>query len=130
MKMTHRQQSGFSTVELLVALFVAVIFLAAGHQLYATIIQDSGETRQRAKANNIAYASLRHYVDNAPGTCAASTVVTDAPVTPAPENMTNVRQTVTYDCPQSSIQGLTRVVVRVTYGADQQEVIHAMYAIQ
>lgn len=130
MMMPHRHQSGFTAVELLVALFVAVVFLAAGHQLYNAIIQDSGETRQRAKANNIAYNTLRWYADSAPGACTPSTEINNVLVTPDPEGLTNVRRTVTYDCPQPSMPGLTRVVVRVTYGANEQEVVHAMYAIQ
>ena len=123
-------QSGFSTVELLIALFIVAIFLAAGHQLYTAIVQDSGETRQRAKANNIAYNTLRRYADSAPGACAAGTEVDNVLRTPDPEGLTNVRTTVTYSCPQSSLPGLTKVQVKITYGAESKEVVHAMYAIQ
>ena len=123
-----RYQSGFSAVELLVTLFVAVVFLMAGNQLYAAIVQDSGESRQQARASNLAYNTLRQYAANVPATCAASTVVNNVLVTPDPDGLTNVRRTVTYDCPQSGLSSLTRVVVRVTYGADAQEVVHAIYA--
>lgn len=126
----HRAASGFTIVELMVSLFVAVIFLTAGHQMYNVIVQDSGEARQRAKANNIAYNTLRQYADSAPGACTPGTAVNNIQITPDPDGLTNVRHTVTYDCPQSTLPRLTRVVVRVTYGADQQEVVHAMYAIQ
>lgn len=124
------RNSGFSAVELLIALFVAVIFLAAGHQLYATIVQDSGETRQRAKANNIAYNTLRQYVSNTPSVCTPSTPVNNQPITPDPDGLTNVFTTVTYSCPQSGLPGITKVQVRVTYSAESREVVHAMYAIQ
>lgn len=126
----HRAASGFTIVELMVSLFVAVIFLTAGHQMYNAIVQDSGEARQRAKANNIAYNTLRQYPDSAHGACTPGTAVNNVLIIPDPDGLTNVRRTVTYDCPQSTLPGLTRVVVRVTYGADQQEVVHAMYVIQ
>ena len=130
MKINRRHQSGFTTVELLIALFIAAVFLGAGHQLYNAIVQDSGEARQRAQANNIAYNILRRYADSAPGSCTPGTAVNNIPVSNPPDNLKNVRQTVTYDCPQSSLPGLTRVTVRLTYGSDAQEVVHAMYAIQ
>ncbi|HMS93402.1 MAG TPA: prepilin-type N-terminal cleavage/methylation domain-containing protein [Candidatus Saccharibacteria bacterium] len=130
MKMYHTHQSGFTTVELLIALFIAAIFLGAGHQLYNAIVQDSGEARQRAQANNIAYNMLRRYADSAPSVCTPGTAVNNTLVPNPPDNLKNVRHTITYDCPQSSLLGLTRVVVRVTYGSDAQEVVHAMYTAQ
>lgn len=123
-------QSGFSAVELLITLFVAVMFLAAGHQLYAAIVQDSGEARQRARANNIAYNTLRYHVDRAPGACEPKTEVDNVATSPDPEGLTNVHTTVLYSCPHASIPGLTKVQVTISYGADAKEVVHAMYAIQ
>ena len=123
-------QSGFSAIELLIALFIAVIFLTAGHQLYNAIVQDSGEIRQRARANNVAYNILRKYSDGAPGACGNETVVDDQPVTPTPEGLVNVRHTVTYSCPQTNLPSVTRVQVAVSYGEDSKEVIHAIYANQ
>ena len=130
MSIHSHQQSGFSAVELLVALFVATVFLAAGHQLYITIVNDSGEARQRAQASNIAYNTLRRYADSAPGACTASTPVNNVAVDPVPEGLANVRHTVTYSCPQASMSNITKVQVTVTYGADSKEVVHAMYSIQ
>jgi Tfp pilus assembly protein PilV len=51
--------AGFSTVELLITLFVAAVFLAAGYQLYLVTVRDSGDVRQRARASAIAYDYLR-----------------------------------------------------------------------
>lgn len=123
-------QSGFSAVELMVTLFVAVVFLAAGHQMYNAIVQDSGETRQRARASNIAYDYLHRYADNIPAVCATATPVNNTAVTPDPEGLTNVRVTVAYSCPQSTLANLTRVQVKVSYGSESQEVVHAMYTSQ
>ena len=54
-------QAGFSAVELLITLFIAVAFIGAGYQLYAIIIKDGSEASLRAKANTIAYENLRTY---------------------------------------------------------------------
>lgn len=123
-------QSGFSAVELLVTLFVAAVFLAAGHQMYNAIVQDSGSARQRAKASNIAYDYLRRHAGSAPTICAASTPVNNVTVSPVPEGLTNVRVTVTYSCPRSDMTNLTKVQATVRYGADSEEVIHAIYTAQ
>ena len=123
-------QSGFSAVELLITLFIAVAFLATGHQLYTSIISDSGATRQQAKASNVAYDYLRRYTGSITSPCSASTPLNNTTVSPVPDGLSNVKVTVTISCPQPSLSSLSRVEVRVTYGADSQEVVHAMYATQ
>lgn len=125
-----KNQSGFSAVELLVTLFIAVIFLAAGHQMYNAIIQDSGTARQRSRANNVAYDYLRRYAASAPATCAASTPVNDVAATPTPTGLANVRATVVYSCPQPSLTNLTKVQVTIRYGTSSEEVSHAIYTTQ
>ena len=122
-------QSGFSAVELLITLFIAVAYLATGHQLYTSIISDSGATRQQAKASNVAYDYLRRYAGSITSPCSASTLNNSA-VSPVPDGLSNVKVTVTISCPQASLTNLSKVEVRVTYGADSQEVVHAMYATQ
>ncbi len=120
-------QAGFSAVELLVTLFVAAIFLIAGHQLYSTIIRDSGATRQKARASNIAYDYLRRHAASAPTPCAASTPVNNTAITPDPEGLVNVFVTVAYSCPQGTLTGLVKVKATVRYGTDGGEVSHAVY---
>ena len=52
--MNHQSnQSGFTAVELLITLFIAVAFIATGYQLYTAILKDSAETRNQANASNI-----------------------------------------------------------------------------
>ena len=123
-------QSGFSAVELLITLFIAVAFLATGHQLYTSIISDSGATRQQAKASNVAYDYLRRYTGSITSPCSDSTPLNNTTVSPVPDGLSNVKVTVTISCPQPSLSSLSRVEVRVTYGADSEEVVHAMYATQ
>ena len=126
--MIQNYKSGFSAVELLVALFVAAVFLIAGHQLYSTIIRDSGSTRQKARASNIAYDYLRRYSASAVAPCTAATPVDNVAVTPAPEGLVNVFVTVTYSCPSGSPNTLIKVQATVKYGTDGGEVSHAVYA--
>ena len=130
MSQSTSRQSGFSAVELLITLFIAVAFLATGHQLYTSIISDSGATRQQAKASNVAYDYLRRYTGSIAAPCSASTPLSNSTVSPVPDGLSNVKVTVTISCPQSSLTSLSKVEVRVTYGADSQEVVHAMYATQ
>ena len=47
-------KKGFTIIELLVTMFIAVAFLMAGYQLYGMIIKDGSETQLRTKAANIA----------------------------------------------------------------------------
>ncbi len=122
----YATQAGFSAVELLITLFVAAVFLAASHQMYNAIIQDSGEVRQRTRASNIAYEYLHKKIADAPALCTASTPVNNVPVTA--DGLTNVVVTVTYSCPQAGLSNLVKVQSTVRYGVDSQEVVHAMYA--
>jgi prepilin-type N-terminal cleavage/methylation domain-containing protein len=109
--MKSHAQAGFSAVELLVTLFVAVIFLAAGNMFYSTIVQDSGR-----------------YAAQTPATCAASTPVNNVAPNPVPDGLANVTVKVTYSCPDSTLPNMTKVQAEVTYGSDAQKVVHALYA--
>jgi prepilin-type N-terminal cleavage/methylation domain-containing protein len=126
--MKSHAQAGFSAVELLVTLFVAVIFLAAGNMFYSTIVQDSGSARQQARASNVAYDYLRRYAAQTPATCAASTPVNNVAPNPVPDGLANVTVKVTYSCPDSTLPNMTKVQAEVTYGSDAQKVVHALYA--
>lgn len=124
-------QAGFSAVELLITLFIAAAFLATGYMLYSSIVRDSGATRQRAQASNIAYDYLRRYAAQVPSSCTSSTPLNNASITA--EGLAAVRVTVQYSCPQASaIPALTRVQATVRYGSTTEplEVSHAIYATQ
>lgn len=121
-----RQQAGFTAIELLIALTIAATLLIAGYQLYAVIIQDSGDVRQRSRASNLAQDYLRRYSASAPATCNAGIAVENQPVTPAPDGLSDVFVTVSFACPQASIPTLTRVQVKINYSGNK-EVTHAIY---
>ena len=48
------RQAGFTVVELLVTLFVAVVFLAASYVLFSAVINDSASARMNSQASAIA----------------------------------------------------------------------------
>ena len=117
-------EAGFTAVELLITLFIAVIFLGAAYQLYTVVIGDSAEARFRARASNAAYAELRKRAD-----------ITTPGCTPAAEQNFAVDSSVGLDNPQGKYviecrqNGLTYVKTTVTYGPANQrkEVQHAMF---
>lgn len=131
--MTHTSnQQGFSAVELLITLFIAVAFIATGYQLYSTIVKDGGEARFRARASNLAYENLRRAGDTNP-TCSATAAVS-TPAVPSNNGLDAPVITQTISAPQGC-NGTTwkdrvmRVEIRVTYGpqSNRQEVTHAVY---
>jgi len=128
--MTARRalESGFSAVELLITLFIAVAFVATGYQLYSIIINDGGEIRARARASNIAYDNLRRYVTQTTDPCTVFTP-NPAPTVPANSGLSNVEIKVIPSCPYTSAAGIntTRIEARVKYGSPQKEVVHAIF---
>ena len=123
----NQSQSGFSAVELLITLFIAVAFIGAGYQIYSVILKDSGDARLRAVANDIAYENLRKY------TSQASTPCSVVPASPAPtfNNPSGLPPgatiTATFSCPYGTADPTTKLVVTILYGNPQQEVTHALF---
>ena len=126
MNKKYLAESGFSAVELLITLFVAVAFIATGYQLYTIIINDGGEARMRARASNIAYDNLRRYMSQATDLCTVFTP-TPAATIPANSGLSNASITVTPTCPYGNSVSLTKIQVSVKYGSPQKEVLHAIF---
>jgi Tfp pilus assembly protein PilE len=125
MRKVTSDQKGFSAVELLITLFIAVAFIATGYQLYTIIIKDGGEARMRARASNIAYDNLRRYTPQATDPCSVFTP-TPAPSIPSGSGLSNASITITVTCPYTTTLNITKVQVSVKYGSPQQEVVHAI----
>lgn len=125
-KTYHSLQSGFSAVELLITLFIAVAFIATGYQLYTIIIKTSGDDRARAKASNIAYDNLRRYSPQATNPCSSLTP-SPTPTIPGNSGLAAASITITFSCPYGTSLGLTKVEASVKYGSPEQEVVHALY---
>lgn len=129
--MIHRQkyQAGFSAIELLITLFVAASFVAAGYQLYSIIIKNGGEARMETTANNIAYDMLRLYASDIPAMCDPDKIPNPPATIPAGSGLpANATPYVDYDCPYGTSSPISKVVVKITYGTPQTEVTHAIYA--
>ncbi len=119
-------QSGFSAVELLITLFIAVAFIATGYQLYSIVINDGGEVRARTRASNIAYDNLRRYIPQSTDPCTVFTP-NPTPTIPANSGLGNPSITVAVSCPYGALN-VTKIQVTVRYGASpQKEVVHAIF---
>jgi Tfp pilus assembly protein PilE len=121
-----QSEAGFSTVELLITLFVAAAFITTGYQLYSVIISNGGQARLRATADNDAYVALRRYSPQATTPCTAVTP-TPTPTVAASDNLPNATISVTFSCPYGTTSSTTKVEVALLYGTPQEEVAHALY---
>ena len=123
--MTHRStQQGFTAVELLITLFVAVAFIATAYQLYSAIVRDSGDARFRAKASNIAYAELRKKADDTTSGCVAESPAS-FPI-PSGHGLDQPVGTITTTCRSAD---LAKIEAVVAYGPStaRKEVRHAIF---
>lgn len=124
-----KDNSGFSTVELLVTLFIAAAFLVSGYQLYSVIIKDGGETRRQAKASNLAYDYLQQYkiiFKKQAGICVSQEVL---PFETETQGLSNVTVGIVVTCPYTEVPKLVKIVVTVKYGDDnpQKQIVQATY---
>lgn len=111
------KQQGFTTVELLISLFIAAAFIATGFQLFSIVTKDSNEARLRAKAASIINTKIQEYSSLAKSPCGPppSAAVISIPVAdlPRPTSM------VTFSCPYGVDSKTTRVKVTIVYGQPQ-----------
>lgn len=120
-----KSNAGFSVIELLVTLFVAVGFLYAGYQLYTLVIKDSNLTRSEAIASNIAQQYLRQYSNGLPNVCVASNPLTDSAISSS--GISNVLVTVAITCPYSARPSVSEVTVTIKYNSPQITLRNATY---
>src|SRR4051812_9883166 len=112
MNKPRSQSEGFSTVELLISLFVAAAFIATAFQLFGVVVNDSNAARLRSRASNIAYENLRQYAGSIGTVCSPA----PASATPAaPSDLPLATITVSYSCPYGNSSKTTRVKVTVNY---------------
>jgi len=123
--MRRRKESGFSAVELLITLFVAVAFLVAGYSLYNVVIKDGGETRAQSRASNVAYDYMRRYSATAAFPCAPLTPLNAAPINIS--GLSAVLVTVVITCPYPSLTSLSEVTVTVAYNNPVQTMVYSTY---
>lgn len=124
------RQGGFTTVELLVTLFVAALFIASGYQLYNVITMRSGNARMMSEASNIGYDVLR----KEGATVAGVPVSCSNPVNTHPtQSVSRTSETLPgltiriIRCTPASDLSVVRVSVIVSCGSPVKEVTHATY---
>jgi len=120
-----KQHPGFSTVELLITLFIAAAFLMSGYQLYSLIMKEGGEARAQAKASNVAYDYLQRYKTSATNPCTEQTPVNAETINV--DGLSDAVVTVAISCPYSASLSVSKIQVTVQYGNPQKTVINATY---
>jgi len=114
--------NGFTSVELLVTLFVAVAFLMSGYQLYNMIIKDGGEARARAKASNIAYKYLQQkQIDVLNSTSCISSGATPTTIPTAIDDKPATSITYKVSCPQ--INTISQILITVGYNYNGAKIV-------
>ena len=125
MNTTHRQQSGFTAVELLITLFVAAAFLIAGFQLFNVVIRDGGQTRAESRAANIAYDYMRQYSGSATNPCTAQNPLSGSPLDVA--GLTNTTVSAIISCPSDAPSSMSKIEVIVNYNSPVQSVTYSTF---
>ena len=121
-----KYQSGLTTVELIVTLFVAALFIVSGYQLYNAINLRSANVRESSEASNIAYQILRsegsRYVVTT-NTCSNPSIQS---VTPSPSTLPDPSGRI-LRCKPDSTSNLILVTVEIDYGSytPKRKVSHA-----
>lgn len=120
------KEDGFSAVELLITLFIAVAFIASAYQLYTVILNDSGDTRKQSYASNVAYQAIRQYSPAATSECTGFSP-TPLATMPVDNELTNSEITAVFTCPFGLGAATSKLTVTVKYDTPQKEVVHAIY---
>lgn len=123
------RDSGFTAVELMVTLFVAVLFIMSGYMLYDAVSSRSANTREMAEASNVAYEVLRNEGS------AYRSISTMCSATPPSQTVTRSdlkipSPTITIKrCKPFADSMILQVTVVVQYGPSEarKEAVHATY---
>ena len=136
-------ENGFSTIELIMTLFIAAAFVAVFYQLFILINGLSSDGYQKSLASNLAYANMRMYATtNSPTwlTCNSATDLKTYPsgtgqillsgnitVALPPPTTQSVIATAPYGCSGSNIGMPIKVESSITYGPQSKKVTHTTY---
>ena len=119
MSQTTKEQ-GFSTVELLISLFIAAAFIATGFQLFSAVTNNSNEARLRSKAATIANEHLQKRAAAAPVPCVVQSPATNVAIPTS--DLPQANYDVTYTCPYGAGARTTRVTIIVEYGNNTETI--------
>ena len=128
-----KNQTGFSTVELLVSLFVAAIFLATGYELYSMIIHDGGESRAQARASNAAYEYLLKTKVNSnkiKNPCDSTKSESNINASAIASGLSNPKIDLVITCPnlaETPAISNIKITLKYKYGSKDKQVVYATY---
>lgn len=123
--MSGRYRQGFTSVELLITLFIAAAFLMSGYQLYGLIIKDGGETRTQAKASNVIYDYLQRYKATVADTCTPQTPLTNQSI--VVDGLADATITISITCPYVGVTSVSKIIATIQYGHPQQTISNSTY---
>lgn len=121
--------SGFSAVELMVALFVGTLLMLGGYQLSGMALNRAKDSREMAEASTIG----RYIMNSQPKLNSGAAVSCSNPNTTSvdpPENKLTGNASVTVEkCHPTSFLSISKIKVTVKYGPpeSEEEVVHAIY---
>ena len=120
-----RESAGFTAVELLATLFVAMIFLLAGSQLYGVVSESVAYQQERSIALSVAKNYLESGQRLATSPCNQTELITtDAPTV---TGLVNVDVTTSVKCVTTASPSLSQITVTVSYGNKGESVKDATY---
>lgn len=119
-------KAGLTTVELLITLFVAAMFLSAGYALYNFTMNDSGDLRAEVYAARLADGYLDQF-SVASGACVPQTPMNNMPV--EAEGLHNTRVSVKVVCPNPATPNLGLVNVTVKYNSPEKTLVRSGYSL-
>lgn len=128
--MSQNFSEGFSTAELLIAIFVGAAFILTGYQLYGIVASNGGNARSQAIASNIAYAALHQAVGEVAPTCGSETL-TAATIPPDTSLPGQTAMFVDSSCPYGASSSITKITIYLYYGNNYSKLVeHATLASQ
>lgn len=116
-------RAGFTIIELLATVVVAILFTSIIFQLFSVSSQSGVATRKNTIANDIALKLLSQYPTTQSITGSAA-----CPATPINQSFINQTAsyigkydyTINFSCPYSSTPSITRIIVTLDYLGNQQ----------
>lgn len=120
-----KNRGGFTSIELLVTLFIAAMALATGYQLYVSVMREDADTRAQALVSQAAARATKEYPASIIAPCTPSTPASNQALTIS--GVENPRLTVTVTCPSALPQKMSRITATITYGTPIKTVTHGTY---
>lgn len=114
-----KEQAGFSTVELLISLFITAAFIATGFQLFSAVTANSHEARMRATAHNLATEGVQRLKESVSLPCSPLGPIS---ATLPPSSLPQANSQFEVTCPYGDGAGTARITHTVTYGDPQRTV--------